>query len=63
MLAQARGSLDARAFEEISRQAEEELAPFRLGMAPDALTRAREGAIDRLVRDRFRLPTIAFGAP
>jgi hypothetical protein len=63
MLAQARGSLDARAFEEISRQAEEELAPFRLGMAPDAFTRAREGAIDRLVRDRFRLPTIAFGAP
>jgi hypothetical protein len=63
LLQQARANLDERALAEIMRQADEELAPFRLGMAPDTFTRAREGAIDRLVRDRFRLPTIAFGLP
>ena len=33
---------------------------FRDAMAADAFARAREAAIDRLVRERFGLPTIAF---
>jgi hypothetical protein len=61
LLQRVRGSLDEAAQADIAREADEELAPFRLGMAPEAFARAREGAIDRLVRDRFRLPTIAFG--
>ncbi len=61
LLQRAHVSLDEAVRAEIAREADEELAPFRLGMAPDAFARARAGAIDRLVRDRFRLPTIAFG--
>jgi hypothetical protein len=29
-------------------------------MAPEAFARAREAAMDRLVRERFVLPTIAY---
>jgi hypothetical protein len=29
-------------------------------MAAEAFARAREAALDRLVRERYRLPTIAF---
>jgi hypothetical protein len=39
---------------------EESLAPFRAGMTPESLARARQGALDALVRERFRLPRIAF---
>jgi len=42
------------------READEELSPFRAGMPPDAFTRARHAAVDRLVRDRLGLPTISF---
>jgi hypothetical protein len=63
LLERARASLDEAALADLGRLADEELAPFRLGMAADTFARAREGAIDRLVRDRFRLPTIAFGLP
>ncbi len=44
----------------IGREADEELAPFRGGMPPDAYARARQSAIDRLVRERLRLPVIAY---
>ena len=44
----------------LARDTEESLAPFRAGMAPDAFARAREGAIDALVRERFKLPAVAF---
>jgi hypothetical protein len=29
-------------------------------MAPDAFARAREAAVDRLIRERFGLPILAF---
>jgi hypothetical protein len=61
LLQRAHASLDESVRADIARDAEAELAPFRVGMASDAFARARAGAIDRLVRDRFRLPTIAFG--
>jgi hypothetical protein len=44
----------------LGREADEELAPFRSGMNPDALGRARDAAIDRLVRERVGLPTVTF---
>ena len=43
-----------------SHEAEEELSAFRVGMSAEAFARAREAAVDRLVRERFALPTIAF---
>ena len=51
---------DARAA--LGKEADEELSRFRETMAADAYARARAGAIDRLVRERFQLPTIAFTA-
>jgi len=30
-------------------------------MAADAFAKAREAAVDRLVRERFGLPTVAYG--
>jgi hypothetical protein len=60
LLARARSRLDAAGLAPLQRQADDELAPFRIGMAPDAFARARGAAVDRLVRERFRLPTIAF---
>jgi hypothetical protein len=52
--------LDEAARASLAREAESELAGFRAGMTPEAFARALEAAIDRLVRERTRLPTIAF---
>ena len=61
MLRHARATLadDVRA--EMAQEAEEELAPFRPGMTAEAFARARDAAIDRLVRERCGLPMITFG--
>ena len=56
----ARARLDGASRDHLAREADEELAGFRAGMSPEALARAREAAIDRLVRERSGLPTIAF---
>jgi hypothetical protein len=56
----ARMALDEDAMRTLTRDAEQELEPFRMGMAADAFARACDGAIDRLVRERYRLPTITF---
>ena len=42
--------------------ADEELAAYRDRMEAEAFHRAHEAAIDRLVREGFGLPTIAFGS-
>jgi hypothetical protein len=60
LLRQARTTIDERTRAGLAREAEADLAAFRASMPPDAFTRAREAAIDRLVRDRFGLPTIAY---
>jgi hypothetical protein len=54
------GTLDPDARAEFERQADEELAPFRATMNADAFARARSAAVERLLRERARLPTIAF---
>ncbi len=59
LLQQARAALDDAARASLSREAESELAGFRTGMAADAFARAHDAAIDRLVRERFKLPTVA----
>jgi len=57
---QARATIDEVERSALAREAEDELAGFKSGMSADAFARAREAAIDRLVRERVKLPTIAF---
>ena len=60
IVTQARGTLDEVERSALAREAEDELAGFKSGMSAEAFARAREAAIDRLVRERVKLPTIAF---
>jgi hypothetical protein len=55
-----RGCLGVVALGELQTEADAELAPFRDRMPVEAYARSREAAVDRLVRDRARLPVIAF---
>ena len=61
LLRQARSRLDEPTRATLAREADAELAAFRAVMPADAFARAREAAIDRIVRERFLLPTVAFG--
>jgi hypothetical protein len=60
LVRQARATLDEATQATLRREADAELAGFRSGMTPEAFARALGAAIDRLVRERFRLPTITF---
>jgi hypothetical protein len=60
LLRRARATLDEGALESLAREADEELAGFRSGMTPETFARASESAIDRLVRERCRLPVVTF---
>ena len=60
LVQQARATLDDATHASLMREAESELAGFRSGMTAEAFARAREAAMDRLVRERVRLPTITF---
>jgi hypothetical protein len=60
LVQRARASLDEAARASLARDADEELAGFRAAMAPDAFARAKDAAVDRLIRERFGLPLIAF---
>ena len=60
LLRTARAALNDAVRVALTREAEEELSGFRDRMAPDAFLRTREAAVDRLVRDRFGLPILAF---
>jgi hypothetical protein len=58
MLDAVRRTLDPPALAAISAEADEELRPFRSGMAPEAHARAHAAAVLRLIRQRFNLPTV-----
>jgi hypothetical protein len=60
LLKTARATLDDKTTGALTRQAEEELGAFRERMPAEAFARACGLATDRLVRERFGLPTIAF---
>ncbi len=51
---------DADTMESLSTEADEDLAPFRGRMAPETYEQSRRSAVDRLLRERRKLPTIAF---
>ena len=60
LLQAARARLDGATMADIEREAELELASFRERMPADAYQRSREACIDRIVRDRARLPVLTF---
>jgi hypothetical protein len=60
LLDAARQTLDETSRTAINHEAEAELAAFRSSMAAEAFARAREAAIDRLIRERLGLPIIGF---
>ena len=60
VLQAARARLEPPVMTEIEREADAELAPFRDRMPADAYQRSREACIDRIVRDRARLPVLIF---
>jgi len=60
LLDAARVNCDAATLAELRTEAEAELASFRSRMAADAYERAREACMDRLIRERARLPVVSF---
>jgi hypothetical protein len=54
--AEAPADLSAR----LDADAESELAPFKTRMPPAEFARARAAAVDRLLRDAFRLPRLTY---
>ena len=60
LLQQARALLDQPTRSALSNEADESLAPFRAGMAPESFARAHEQALDALVRERLQLPQVAY---
>jgi hypothetical protein len=55
-----RDRLEERELRQLRLDADEELAPFRMVMNASAYDRARDVAVERLMRARYNLPTIAF---
>jgi hypothetical protein len=62
LIGAARASLAEDALHGIERDAGEELAGYRATMAPEAFARARDAVVDRLIRERFALPTVRFAS-
>jgi len=60
LIQRARAALDDATRDALAREADDELAGFRGGMTDDAFARARDAAIDRLVRERCGLPVVMF---
>lgn len=60
LLAAARTQLTPAALADIEHQADAELAPFRERMQPDAYQRSHRACVDRIIRERARLPVLAF---
>lgn len=60
LLAAVRDSAEAEALASAAAAAEADLGAFRARMAPSDFTRAREAAVGALLRDRCRLPVVAY---
>lgn len=54
----AREALDSSALEDLRREAARELEPFRSRMPADAFRETSEAALERLIRERWRLPSL-----
>jgi len=60
LLAAARLRCDPLTLSQLGAEADEELAPFRDRMSKQALDQSHHAAVDRLIRERHRLPTLTF---
>ena len=60
LLALARAAMGANELLTIEREADAELEGFKAAMPHDAYQRAREAAVDRLVREHLRLPVLLY---
>jgi hypothetical protein len=60
LLAAARARCDAAQLQQLGAEADAELAPFRDRMPREAYEQSRRACIDRLIRERSRLPIVAF---
>ena len=60
MLDAARAQADPAAVQAMRAEASEQLLPFRDRMPAETYERAIESAVDRLLRERERLPTVSF---
>jgi hypothetical protein len=62
LLDAARGRCDDAALAALQRDADEELLLFRDRMPRDAYEKSRQACVDRLLRERLRLPVISYDA-
>jgi hypothetical protein len=62
LLAAVRARLDAETMMAISAEATVELAGFRDRMPVEAFAAAQDAGVERLIRDRYRLPVIGLDA-
>jgi hypothetical protein len=60
LLAAIRTQCDRATLAQLTAEADEELAPFKDRLSGAALAAAQRAAVDRLIRERRRLPVIAF---
>jgi hypothetical protein len=60
LLDAAGARLDAAARQELAREADAELTPFRDRMPRDAYEQATRACVDRLLRERARLPVVTY---
>ena len=60
LLAAARDGCDADMIRALASEADAQLAPFRERMAPAIYAQSHQACVDRLVRERAQLPSIAF---
>jgi len=60
LLNAVKAQCDAPALAQLGAEADEELAPFKDRLSSAAFADARRAAMDRLMRERRRLPVIAF---
>jgi hypothetical protein len=60
LLAAARSRSDPSALAALGAEADSELAPFRSRMSSEVFDQSHRAAVDRLIRERYRLPTLTF---
>jgi hypothetical protein len=58
LMTAAREALDSPALDDLRREAARELEPFRSRMPADAFRETSEAALERLIRERWRLPSL-----
>jgi len=60
LLEAAHSQCDAETMDALTAEADADLAPFRGRMAPETYDQSRRAAIERLLRERRKLPIVAF---